>query len=95
VTPVIVHPRVSKKLREIGGDALAEAEKRLTQLSNEFGKPHVHSGLGIRKLGRKSYEVRVWLQWRIVMVHHEGRLLADDILNHDGVRLWLKNRGKT
>lgn len=84
--------RVSKKIRELGPDAVAEAERRLAQMATDFGNPHSHSGLGIRKIGRKSYEVRVWLKWRIVFVHDGEKLLADDVLNHDGVSVWLKKR---
>ena len=90
---IIVHKRVSKKVRELGPEALAEAEKRLAQLAGDFGNPHIHSGLGLRKIARRNYEIRVWLQWRIVLVHAGDALLADDLLTHDGVSVWLKNRG--
>jgi hypothetical protein len=93
VIRIEVGPQVPKKLRELGPVALAEAEKRLAQLTREFGNPHIHSGLGLRKIGRRSYEIRVWLQWRIVLVHYGEWLLADDVLNHDGVARWLRHRG--
>lgn len=87
-----VHTRVSKKLHGLGEKAVAEAETRITELSRNFGQPHLHAGLGLRKLGPRLYEIRVWLQWRIVLVWDQNALLADDVLNHDGVRLWLKKR---
>ena len=87
-----VDKRVSKKAKELGPDAVAEAERRLSQLASDFGNPHAHSGLGVRKIGRKSYEIRVWLKWRLVFVHDGDRLLIDDLLNHDGVSVWLKKR---
>ena len=87
-----VDRRVSKKVQALGTDAVEEAQRRLNQLANDFGNPHAHSGLGVRKIGRKSYEIRVWLKWRIVFVHDGEILKADDLLNHDGVRVWLKNR---
>ena len=88
-----VHKRVSKKMRALGPEAVAEAEKRLAQLAADFGNPHIHTGLGLRKIARRNYEIRVWLQWRIVLVHNGDWLLADDVLNHDGVSLWLRTRG--
>jgi hypothetical protein len=93
VIRIEIHKRVSKKIRDLGPEAVAEAEKRLSQLAEDFGKPHSHSGLGLRKIARRNYEIRVWLQWRIVLVDNGGWLLADDVLNHDGVSVWLKTRG--
>jgi len=85
--------KVPRKLRALGPEVVSEAERRLTQLAQHFGSPHAHSGLGLRKLGRRSYEIRLGRQWRLVFVHHGGALLIDDVLNHDGVAKWLKQRG--
>lgn len=87
-----VHVRVSRKLHALGPKAVAEAERRLLALQEGFGQPHRHGGLGLRKLGPRLYEVRVWLRWRIVLVQDRDTLLADDLLDHDGLRVWLKTR---
>jgi hypothetical protein len=85
-------PRLSKTARRLGPEIQREAERRLTQLARAFGAPHEHSGLGLRKIGPRSYEVRLDQQWRLVLVRHGDVLLAHDILNHDGVRAWLKGQ---
>lgn len=89
---VEIGPRIVRTARRLGPQVTSEAEKRIAQVAREFGNPHSHSGLGLRKIGRRSYEVRVWLQWRVVFVHDGDRLLAHDILNHDEVARWLKQR---
>ena len=87
-----VGPRLVKTARKLGPAVRAEAEERLAQLTRGFGNPHAHAGLGLRKIGKRSYEVRLSRQLRLVLVLHEGQLLAYDILTHDGVIAWLKGR---
>ena len=87
-----VHPRLVRAALKLGGQAVAEVEEKLALVANQFGDPHRHGGLGLRKLGRRSYEARVDRDWRIVFIKEEDRLTAYDLMNHDQVRKWLKAR---
>ena len=89
---VDIGPRLVRAARELGPEFTAKAEEKLGLVAEQFGDPHRQSGLGLRKLGRKSYEIRVWLQWRIVFIKEPDRLTAYDVMNHDEVRAWLKGR---
>lgn len=89
---VDVGPRVRRTARRLGPEFVAKAEAKLAALAERFGDPHRHSGLGLRKLGRNSYEVCIGLQWRIVLIQEPDRLTAYDIMTHDEVRAWLKGR---
>jgi len=89
---VDIGPRVFKSAERLGPKVTAQAEAKIAAVAEQFGNPHVHAGLGLRKLGRRSYEIRVWLQWRVVFIHEEDRLTAYDIMNHDEVAAWLKRR---
>jgi hypothetical protein len=91
---VEVGPRLVRTARKLGAKVTAEAEDRLRQVAEQFGDPHRHSGLGLRKLGRLSYEARIWLDWRIVFIREPDRLTAYDIMNHDQVGAWMKGRGR-
>ncbi len=91
---VDVDPRLVRAARKLGSEFTAKAEAKLALVAEQFGDPHRHSGLGLRKLGRDSYEARVWLQWRIVFIKEPDRLTAYDVMNHDEVRAWLKGRRK-
>ena len=90
---VEIGPRLIRRLDELGPEIRGHAENTLRRVAAHFGEPHQHSGLGLRKLGRRSYEARVWLQWRIVFAKEPDCLVAYDIMDHDQVRAWLKGRG--
>jgi hypothetical protein len=89
---VEVGPRLLRSARKLGPEVIAKAEETLRLVAQHFGEPHRHAGLGLRKLGRYSYEARVWLHWRIVFSKAPDRLTAYDIMSHDEVRVWLKGR---
>jgi hypothetical protein len=87
---VDIGPRVRKKAQRLGSDITAKAGEKIAAVAAHFGNPHEHSGLGLRKLGRRSYELRIWLQWRVVFIHEGDRITAYDIMNQDEVATWLK-----
>ena len=89
---VFVGPRLSRSARKLGAQVIAEVEEKLGQVSRQFGDPHRHSGLGLRKLGRCSYEARVGRDWRIVFIRYPERLIAYDLMDHQQVIQWLKGR---
>lgn len=66
----------------------------IAQVAAAFGDPHQHRGLGLRKIARRSYEIRVHLKWRVVFVHDGKTLTAFDVMNHDEVSLWLRGQRK-
>jgi hypothetical protein len=87
-----VHPRLVRTAWKHGEKTVAGGEAKLALVAAHFGDPHRHAGLGLRKLGRRSYEARVDRDWRIVFIREEDRLTAYDLMNHDQVRQWLKGR---
>jgi hypothetical protein len=83
---LIIQPNVQAKAA-----ALPEAEKRecwvaLGSLCEEFGQPHLHSGLGIRKLRRHYFECRAGLHWRLVFRDDPAGLIVLFLGTHDEVR---------
>jgi hypothetical protein len=87
-----VNPRLVRTGLQHGAQAVAQIEEKLALVAAQFGDPHRHGGLGLRKLGRRSYEARLDRDWRIVFIREEDRLTAYDLMNHDQVRKWLKAR---
>jgi mRNA-degrading endonuclease RelE of RelBE toxin-antitoxin system len=56
-----------------------------------WGHPHLHAGIGLRKLGRDFYECRSGLQTRLVFeLANDGVLLFHLLANHDEVRRFIK-----
>jgi hypothetical protein len=71
-----------------------DAIQAIADVGPAFGDPPQHRGLGLRKLARRSYEVRVHLQWRVVFIYDGKALIAYDVMNHDEVSLWLRGQRK-
>ncbi|MGD0412096.1 MAG: hypothetical protein ABSC18_10375 [Verrucomicrobiota bacterium] len=83
--------RFKKRVRDSRREAEVSATLRL--LADGFGKPHAHSGLAIRKLGKHLYECRTGLAWRLVFAAEKGRLVFDFAGNHDEVQNYLRSKG--
>ena len=70
---------------------LEEINLRLHQLQEGFGKPHLHAGLGIRRLGPHIFEFRVSSNLRAVFVIIRPNIFRLVMCgNYDDVRTWLK-----
>lgn len=89
--PLSIDPRVLARLRELPQDERAECLLALCELTEGFGRPHVHSGLGIRKLGNKLFECRVGLAFRFVFQDRLNDIFVSFLGNHDEVKTLLKS----
>jgi hypothetical protein len=65
----------------------------LCELSEAFGRPHVHSGLGIRKLGERLFECRGTLALRFLFQDRRPSSSFRSRGNYDEVKALLR-RGK-
>ena len=90
---VLLSERIQKTASKLPPDIREKASKAIAEVGAAFGDPHQHRGLGLRKLGRCSYEIRVHLQWRVLFIYDGKALVAYDVMNHDQVALWLRGRG--
>jgi mRNA-degrading endonuclease RelE of RelBE toxin-antitoxin system len=59
---VLLTERIKKTLCKLPPDVRGKASRAIADVSAAFGDPHQHHGLGLRKLARRSYEIRVHLQ---------------------------------
>lgn len=89
---ITLSERIQKTAAKLPSDLREKCSRAITEVSEAFGDPHRHRGLGLRKLASRSYEVRVTLQWRIVFLHVDDELVAYDIMNHDQIVQWLKKK---
>jgi mRNA-degrading endonuclease YafQ of YafQ-DinJ toxin-antitoxin module len=85
---------LSKRFKKIVREAGREAEvfATLKLVLEGFGRPHAHTGLGIRKLGKHLYECRTSLAWRLIFVARKGVLTFDFAGDHDEVQNHLRNK---
>jgi mRNA-degrading endonuclease YafQ of YafQ-DinJ toxin-antitoxin module len=64
--------------------------RALQFLERDFGHPHRHQGLGIRKLTGNYFEIRVGLDIRLVFQNRADCLLFLMAGNHDEVQKFLR-----
>ena len=91
---VLLTPRIRKTAEKLPAEVREKASAAIAEVAAAFGNPHAHRGLGLRKIARRSYEIRVHLQWRIVLLHVGETLTAYDVMTHDEVALWLRGQRK-
>jgi len=82
---------LSRRFKKIVREARREDEVSvaLKLLLEGFGRPHAHTGLAIRKLGKNLYECRTGLAWRLVFEARKGVLSFDFAGDHDEVKNYL------
>jgi len=66
--------------------------RTLQKLAEDFGHPHRHSGLGVRKLTGNYFEIRVGLEIRLIFQNRAESLLFIMAGSHDEVQKFLRGR---
>lgn len=92
MTRIFLSKRWLKALSKLNAEQKTKAEAVLRDLMESFGKPHLHAGLGVRKLAPGYYECRIDLRWRVLLYQRGEHLLAYDIMSHDEIRAFLRGR---
>jgi hypothetical protein len=86
-----IAPDVLKRLKGLPQDEKANCLLALCDLSEAFGRPHVHSGLGIRKLGERLFECRGSLTLRFIFQGRPADLFISFLGSHDEVKALLRS----
>ena len=86
-----LHPRLRKRVEKLSATDRKQIAESLQTLGDGFGRPHLHAGLGIRRLRKDLFECRAGLRWRLVFFAEKGLLTAYDVMTHDEVKAWLRN----
>jgi hypothetical protein len=63
----------------------------ISDIQEAFGNPHVHSGIGLRKLRPRLYEARIDLAQRLLFEDRDECLFFFKLGNHDEIRTYLKS----
>ena len=75
---------LSRTEREIIGHAISDIQEA-------FGNPHIHSGIGVRKLKHSLYEARIDLGQRLLFEDREDCLFFFKLGNHGEIQKYLKS----
>ncbi len=89
--PLVVKPAVFARLAALPKGERDECWDALLQLAEGFGRPHVHSGIGLRKLGQHLFECRGNRALRFIFLDLDACLEVRFLGNHDEVRKELKS----
>jgi mRNA-degrading endonuclease RelE of RelBE toxin-antitoxin system len=79
-----------EQLRSLPKGQRHEVGEAIAGVQEAFGQPHRHLGLGLRKLQRGHYEVRLGLGQRLVFEDRGDTLHFKLFGGHDAVRRFLK-----
>lgn len=89
---VAAEKNVSLALAGLKPDEQAEARAVLRRLPAAFGRPHVHSGLGLRQLRRGIYEARIGLRIRVIFERDGDLPVIKTLGDHAAIRRYLRDR---
>ncbi len=81
--------RALKKLPDSEQEAVRQRARRAAEI---IGKPHEHSGIGMRNFGRYK-EFRVGLKTRVLFLVEGGDLHLVIVGSHDDVAAYVRNNG--
>jgi len=85
-----IDPGVIRRLRDLPKSERVECLLALCELIDGYGQPHVHSGLGIRKLGSKLFECRSNRDIRFIFQDRGSELYVSFLGSHDEIRTLLR-----
>lgn len=88
--PLVIKPEVFSRLAQIPRHERAECMVALCDLADTFGKPRIHSGIGIRKLTKTLFECRANLSLRYLFYDRENDIYVWFLGNHDEIKRILK-----
>jgi mRNA-degrading endonuclease YafQ of YafQ-DinJ toxin-antitoxin module len=87
---IFLSERFRAVVREYPKPVRIEVGKTIDLLQTSFGHPHRHAGLGIRKLVKNYFEIRVGLDLRLVFRAEQDAIVFTFAGSHDEVRRFLK-----
>ena len=82
-------PQYKRRARQLSEDQRRHLAVAADTLGEAFGRPHRHSGLGIRRLGGNLYEFRVGRDMRVVFELEGSAATLKMVGSHDVVRRFL------
>ena len=87
---LVIDPTVIRRLQKLAKNERNECLLALCDRGDGFGQPHVHSRLGIRKLGSKLFECRGNSNLRFIFQDCGTELFVSFLGNHDEITTLLR-----
>lgn len=90
---VLSRPSFERAFKELSTDLQTEVRTAAALLPEAFRKPHVHQGLGVRKVG-KYFEFRVGLKVRVLFLLRKGDVVLVTVGDHDDIVRFVRDNPK-
>ena len=87
---VLYRPSFVRAFKKLSATEQKNMRLRAAELAEVFGRPHLHAGLGIRRLGN-FFEFRSGLKIRVLFVLDGGDAVLITAGNHDDIARWIKD----
>ena len=87
-----IEPGLLRQIRAKTAVERRQIGQRIAEPQKFIGQPHLHKGMGLRKLRDNFYEIRVGLKQRLIFENASNALVFEFLGNHDEVKRFLKSR---
>lgn len=88
---IFTRPKFDRAYRSLPVQQQAAVKASIARVEPAFGRPHLHSGIGLRPFG-KYFEFRAGLELRVLFLAEGGDLHLCFVGNHNQVRAFIKKR---
>jgi hypothetical protein len=89
--PLSIDPAVLRRLQRLPKRERVECLLALCELPEAFGRAHLHSGLGIRKLSKNLFECRGNIALRFIFQDRPSDLFVSFLGDHDELKALLRS----
>ena len=87
---ILTRPSYQRAFRRLSPTQKTAVNAVIGRLPDIFGRPHLHSGIGIRPFGG-FYECRVGRDLRVLFVFDGGDFILVTAGNHDAVARFIRD----
>ena len=89
---IVLAERFQRDVRTLPEDGLSAVFESILSLPKAMGEPHIHSGLGIRKIHRSGiWEARVGLGLRLVFAVEDQVITLLRAGTHEDIQRYLRD----
>lgn len=87
---IITRSYYQRAFKRLSPTQQTAANAEISRLPEVFGRPHLHSGIGIRPFGG-FYECRIGRDLRLLFILDQGDFVLVTVGNHDAVACFIRD----
>ena len=87
---ILVRPSYQRAFKRLSSTQQIAVNAAISRLPSVFGRPHLHSGIGIRPFGG-FYECRIGRDLRVLFIFDHGDFILVTAGNHDVVARFIRD----